>query len=319
MTTLGDAGPGSFREAVSRGPRTVVFDVGGSIVLRSPVSVHSDITRAGQTALGDGVDILGQEVSFSGSHNVIVRDLRFRQGLGGSRHHSALGLHAGHNMIFDHVSAEWGRWDTVDMNGSSDITIQDSIIGEGIDPQRFGCLCGSDNVTFLRDLFINNQSRSPKAKGKIQFLNNVIYNWGVTGFVGGHSGAVHSADVINNYFIKGPSSNDRFAGEFSATDHIYQRGNFADLNCNGRLDGRAITATDFGTATVTATPFAPVPVNLDTAWDAYRKITAGVGCSLHRDSVDARLIDDLTSLGTRGRIIRDPATVSGPPEPQQGR
>src|SRR5688572_2034408 len=39
VTTLNDAGPGSFRDAVSRGPRIVVFDVGGYIELKSPVAV----------------------------------------------------------------------------------------------------------------------------------------------------------------------------------------------------------------------------------------------------------------------------------------
>jgi hypothetical protein len=33
VTNPNDAGPGSFRDAVSRGPRVVVFDVGGTIQL----------------------------------------------------------------------------------------------------------------------------------------------------------------------------------------------------------------------------------------------------------------------------------------------
>ena len=32
----------------------------------------------------------------------------------------------------------------------------------------------------------------------------------------------HGADLLNNYFIKGPSSVDRFASEFTATDHVFQ-------------------------------------------------------------------------------------------------
>ena len=55
VTTLADGGPGSFRDAVSKGPRIVVFDVAGYIELKSAVSVASDITIAGQTAPGDGI------------------------------------------------------------------------------------------------------------------------------------------------------------------------------------------------------------------------------------------------------------------------
>ncbi len=81
VTHLGDSGPGSFRDAVSRGPRIVVFDVGGYIRLGSPVSVGSNLTIAGQTAPGAGIATRDYEVSFSGSHNIIVRYMRFRQGL----------------------------------------------------------------------------------------------------------------------------------------------------------------------------------------------------------------------------------------------
>ena len=81
VTNLDDAGPGSLRDAVSRGHRTVVFDVGGYVQLKSILHVASDITIAGQTAPGEGIGTMGHEVSFSGSKNVICRYVRFRQGL----------------------------------------------------------------------------------------------------------------------------------------------------------------------------------------------------------------------------------------------
>src|SRR5712692_710428 len=269
VTNLDDSGPGSFRDAVGRGPRIVVFDVGGYIELRSPVSVRSNITIAGQTSPGDGIATKNYEVSFSGSSNVIVRYIRFRQGLTpGQDRKSAVNINAGANMIFDHVSIEWGRWDTVDMTASSDITIQYSIIGEGIAPQNFGCLCQSDHVTLSHDLWIHNKSRNPKAKGlPVQYISNVVYNWGVTGLVGGHSAADHYLDVINNYFISGPSSGGRFAGEFTATDNVYHTGNYVDLDQDGQLNGREVLDLDFAGATVIQLPTAdpPVPVTLESA------------------------------------------------------
>jgi hypothetical protein len=318
VTNLDDRGPGSFRDAVSKGKRVVVFDVSGYIELKRAVSVASDITILGQSAPGDGIATKNFEVSFSNSRNAIVRYIRFRQGLTpGQEKKYALGVSGAENMIFDHVSIEFGRWDCIGFSRSKNITFQYCIIGPGIGPQRFGCLCESDDVTFSHNLWISNQSRSPKSKGIVEYVNNVVYNWGVCGYVGGHSAAGHSADVVNNYFIKGPNSNNRFAGEFKATDHIFQKGNFIDMNRDGKLNGALAKPEDFG-AGQNAPTFAQASLiethdsmKLDTAEAAYDKVIAGAGCSLRRDSVDTRLIADVRSLGTKGSIIRDPAEMGG--------
>jgi pectate lyase len=318
VSTLNDGGPGSLRDAVSKGPRIIVFDVAGYIELKSALSVSSDITIAGQTAPGEGISTKNYEVSFSKSHNVIVRYIHFRQGLTPKQEKKyALGLEQASNMIFDHVSIEWGRWDCIGMSKSTDITIQNCIIGPGIAPQRFGCLCESDNVTFSHNLWISNQSRNPKSKGVVQYVNNVVYNWGVCGYVGGHSGGDHGADVVGNYFIKGPSSGNVFLGEFKPTDHIFQQGNYVDTTLDGVLNGRPVMPEDFGTSANAPTliPVSsikpPVPVTLDTAEGAYKKVAAGAGCSLQRDSVDKVLIGDLTSLGKSGKTVSDPAAMGG--------
>jgi pectate lyase len=325
VNNLNDSGPGSFRDAVSKGPRIVVFDVSGYIELASAIQVASDITIAGQTAPGQGISTKNYEVSFSKSHNVICRYIHFRQGLTPKQDHKyAVALEGVQNVILDHVSIQFGRWDCIGMSKSNGITIQDSIIGPGVAPQRFGCLCESDNVTFSHNLWISNQSRNPKSKGIVQYVNNVVYNWGVCGYVGGHSGADHAADLIGNYFIKGPSSGHTFAGEFKSTDHIFQQGNFVDLNADGALSGRPVEAADFGAGDNApvlipasgVTP--PVPVKIDAAPDAYKKIAASAGCSLSRDSVDTTLIGDLTSLGKTGSTISDPAQMGGFGQLQSG-
>ncbi len=318
VTNLSDSGAGSFRDAVSKGKRIVVFDLSGYIELKSVVSVASDITIAGQTAPGEGIATKNYEISFSKSHNVIVRYIHFRQGLTPKQEKKyVVGLTEGSNMIFDHVSIEWGRWDCIGMTKSSDITFQNCIIGPGIAPQRFGCLCESENVTFSHNLWISNQSRNPKSKGVVQYVNNVIYNWGVCGYVGGHSGGDHAADVIGNYFIKGPSSSEHFAGEFKPTDHIFEKGNSIDMNLDGILNGKPAQPQDFGSGDTAPTLIPsssikpPVEVKLDTAEAAYKKVVTGVGSSLQRDSVDILLIADLTSLGKKGKTISDPAEMGG--------
>ncbi len=321
VTNLNDAGPGSLRDGVEHppGPRTIVFDVGGYIALKSILRVGSDLTLAGQTAPGQGIGLRGSEVSLSGSHNIVVRHLRIRQGLAEKQDKkSAVNMYGASDIILDHLSIQWGRWDTIDMNLCTNVTVQNCLIGPGVAPQRFGCLCQSENVSFIRNLWISNQSRNPKSKGRVQYVNNVVYNWGVCGYVGGHSGADHAADLINNYFIKGPNSNDHFAGEFKPTDHIFQNGNFVDLNRDGELNGRPVTAEDFTSQGDNAPTLVPAPTASpknfpapDSALAAYKKVVASAGASLHRDAVDTRLIADLVSLGKRGATVRNPEEMGG--------
>jgi pectate lyase len=314
VTNLDDSGPGSLRDAASAGHRIVVFDVGGYIQLKSALPISSDMTIAGQSAPGDGIATRGYEVSFSESHNVICRFIRFRQGCTpGQEHKSAVAIYHGQDIILDHVSIEWGRWDDVDMNESTNVTIQNSIIGEGVSPQRFGCLCQSQNVTFRHDLFINNHSRNPKAKGKIQYINNVCYNWELAAFIeGGESKGESWDDVVGNCFIAGPSTGDHppISGG-NANAQVYAADNFLADQRSAKLEGHALGDADLGLVTIQKAPFGPLPEKVDSPQQTYAKIVASVGDSLHRDTVDKRIIDQLTSLGTKGAIINSPDDVGG--------
>ena len=311
VTNLNDTGPGSFRDAVSQPNRTVVFDLGGIIKITKEIEVSSNLTIAGQTAPGDGICIYGNGVSLGGQSNIIVRYVRFRMGIAGDRGKKSLGMDKASNIIVDHCSIEWGRWDDIGITvGSNNITFQYCIMAEGIDPQSFGALIDTvTNVTLSHNLWMSNESRNPKAKGTVQFINNVVYDWGITGLCGGHSGANHYLDAINNYFIKGPASNNQMAGQFLPTDHVFQDGNLVDLARDGTLNGRPVTTADFtdknGVPTFVKTPsmHPAIAVTTESAPAAYARIVAEVGCSLHRDAVDLRLISELTSLGTKGHTL----------------
>lgn len=330
VTTLEDYGPkeapihGSFRDAVSEPNRTIVFRVGGLITMKGNLAARENLTIAGQTAPGEGIVLYGRGISFSGQKNIIVRYVRFRMSITGDRGKCSVRISKGSNMILDHCSIEWGRWDSMGITeGSHDITVQNCMIGESIDPQRFGAIVDSvENVTLSKNLWMSNSSRNPKAKGSIQYINNVVYNWGGTGLAGGHSAADRELDVINNYFVAGPSSKEGGAiGGFAASDHVYQVGNFVDEDKDGKLNGRAVVESDFKPeATFVPKSFlAPkIPVAVTSAEEAFKKAVAGAGASIRRDAVDARLADETASLGTKGKIVHNENEAGGQPAVKGG-
>src|SRR5688572_24308696 len=171
VTNLNDSGPGSFRDAVSQPNRYVVFAVGGVIRINSRISVAPNLTIAGQTAPGEGITIYGNGLSFSNANNTVTRYLRVRMGVVGDSGADAVTIAQGDNMIFDHVSVSWGRDETFSVSGTaSNITVQDSIIAQGLHPHSAGGLMEtSGGVSVLRCLYVDNTTRNPKVKGVNEF------------------------------------------------------------------------------------------------------------------------------------------------------
>jgi hypothetical protein len=227
----------------------------------------------------------------------------------------------GQNMIFDHVSVQWGRWDNFGITGtSSTVTLQNSIVGEGVPPQNFGSIIdGEQDITIAHNLWIDNNERNPKFKANGECINNVVYDWGSGGgIIGGHSGADWYEDYVGNYLIAGPAAVANFFTFYTNTDHAYQTGNMVDVNRDGQLNGRPVVDADFaGTSPPTFETAAhskpPVPVTVLSAEGAYARVMAQAGTCQHRDAVESRLIAQLGSLGTKGAIIADESAVGGQP------
>jgi pectate lyase len=322
VTNLNDRGPGSLRDAIGQPHRVVVFDVAGLIQIESALVFSNNITLAGQSAPGPVV-VYGHAVSLSDRDNVIVRYITFRQGLDSPRGSKALNITRGHNMIFDHVTAGWGRWDNLGVtSNSTNLTFQHCMFPEAIDPQRFGALVDSSRrLSFIGNLWVNNHSRNPKGKADMQYINNVVYNWGAHGYGGGHSGAVWNQDLIHNVFIAGPSSNVyNMLHGFTETDHLFATDNLLDLNLDGQLNGRLAVESDYlgwrdpeAAPTFNPTPFnhPPVPVTIFSPEEAFHRSVAWAGNSLHRDTHELRVIEQVRSLGTEGKVIHHEAEVGG--------
>ena len=314
VTNLNASGPGSLADAVSQPNRTVVFDVGGVIdITGQNLTIASNLTIAGQTAPGEGITIYGGRVIMSNSSNVIMRYIRMRGSISMPEDKCTLTMDYCDNVILDHCSISWGRWDNVHIKDANNITYQNCIISEGIEPQRFGAITdGTRNWTISHCLWTNNKSRNPKMKCYLQYYNNVVYNYGI-GIVGGHSAADNYQDVMNNYFITGPSSgsSNKYFDQWTETDHLYSNGNYTDDNRDGKLNGRLIT--DYNGATPMQQPNlkCQAPMNLEPAEDAFYAVMEHAGASRVRDSHDLRIIEQLASLGTKGAFIANEQDVGG--------
>ena len=312
VTNLNAAGTGSLADAVSQPGRFVVFDVGGVIdITGKSITIASNITIAGQTAPGEGITIYGGRVIASKASNVIMRYIRMRGGSSVNSSKCTLTLDECQNFIMDHCSVSWGPWDNVHIKDANNITWQYCINSEGIEPQRFGSITdGTRNWTVHHCLWADNKSRNPKMKCYMQYYNNVVYNYGM-GIIGGHSAADNYQDVMNNYFIAGPNGSYKYFDDWTATDHLYSSGNYYDGNCDGVLNGTLIT--DHNSATPMAAPnfVTTHPMNVETAQAAYYTIVDHVGASRVRDSHDKRILEQLTSLGTKGAFIASAGDVGG--------
>jgi hypothetical protein len=301
VTNLNDTGAGSFRDAVSAGHRIIVFDVGGIINLASAVSVSGNLTIAGQTAPGGGIALEGAEVSFSNSSNDIVRNLRIRQGTNDpDTGKSGIAADTSTMLIFDHMSIEFGQWDNLDINSGMNVTMQRSIIGDPIG-QQFNAHCDSTNLSWFENIFSSAHNRSPLAKGDTQFVNNVVYNF-QAGYTAGNTGGLFTHDIVNNYFITGPSTTNAGDAFFQVNNQaMYFEGNVLDSNHDGTLNGSAMGLP--GGATALTAPWDPSTTALATASAAagyaYDIVHSG---ALPHDDVDALVLADVTSLGTKGQL-----------------
>jgi autotransporter-associated beta strand protein len=311
VTNLNDSGAGSFRDAVSATNRTVVFDVGGLICITNRITVAQNITIAGQTAPGDGITVYSNGISFSGAHNAIVRFIRVRQGVKGSDGSDAVTMTGNsHDMIFDHLSVSWGRDETFSISSDSapyptNITIQSTIISQGLQTHSAGGLIQTPGgVSILRSLYIDNDTRNPKFKFNSEYVNNVVYGWETAAYImGGDSAGDSYANAFNNYFINGANGDGAAFSGGNENFHIYATNNWQDANQDGVLNGAEISYANYGPMDLQSTPYAYPITNALPPLTALKLAVSDVGASWQRDSVDERMMTELTSWGTLGETI----------------
>ena len=140
VTSLADSGPGSLRAAIeARGPRTIIFDVAGTIRLATDLVIREPrVTIAGQTAPGGGIALADQTLVVR-ADDVIIRHIRARRGDRLPGEGDAIWIERGRRIILDHVSASWSIDETLSASsryregeGYYDLSVQWSIIAESL-------------------------------------------------------------------------------------------------------------------------------------------------------------------------------------------
>lgn len=212
VTTLAGSGPGSFAEAVAaKGPRIVVFEVGGVIDLeRQEVRITEPyLTIAGQTAPQPGVTFIRGGLIVA-THDVVVRHIRVRPGEAGAAKMAGLDFDAittvrgARDVIVDHCSLTWATDENLSAsstrflgesekdwmeNASRRITFSHNLIAEGLANATHGKgehSKGSlihdhvNEVLIVGNLYAHNYERNPLFKGgaRGQVINNLIYDPG---------------------------------------------------------------------------------------------------------------------------------------------
>jgi hypothetical protein len=342
VTNLDDAGPGSLRAAVEAdGPRTVVFDIGGTIRLSSPLTIRRGrITVAGQTAPGGGVTLRDYPLVVA-ADDVVIRHIRSRLGDESRIESDAVSIDRGSRIILDHVSASWSVDETLSVGsrydpperGIYDVTVQWSVIAESLNASAhakgdhgYGSLIRGGHgarMTFHHNLWAAHRARMPRPGNynppavdpqgpRLEFRSNVFHDWG-----GSHAG--YNADTeslsayafIGNTYVAGPDSAGRWAFEES---NPLARAWFEGNAMDGRVPAdpwSLVKDSDRPDYRMTARPEWAEPAAESTT-ETEAAVLAGAGAGRIRDAVDQRIIAGVRARSLR--IIDSQSQVGGWPE-----
>jgi len=247
VTNLNKDGPGSFRAAIeTKGPRIIVFEVGGVIDLDSDSIRLKEpyVTIAGQTAPSPGITFIRGEFNIE-THDVIMQHIMVRTGEAGHPKKSGweadgLSTRSAYNVIVDHCSFSWAtdenlstsgpRFDGKDIdewrkNTSHDITYSHDLVYEGLRNSTHGKgehskggLIHDNNTGILlyANLYASNEERNALFKGGVHAaeINTMIYNPGQKAIhynLIAHEWETHSYEtgiitLIGNVYRQGPDT-----------------------------------------------------------------------------------------------------------------
>lgn len=209
---------GSLRWALSKsGPKTIVFDVSGTIDLKQKLKTGKDnLTIAGQTSPG-GICLSGFDFVINSS-NVILRYMRFRPGDHSLTEVDGLGGMDKSDIMVDHCSVSWSVDECLSVYGMTNSTVQWCIASEalrvsvhGKGTHCYGGNWGGTDASYHHNLIAHCESRTPRLGPRyttqtdelVDIRNNVFYNWAGEGCYGGEAQKVN---IVANYYKPGPAT-----------------------------------------------------------------------------------------------------------------
>ena len=225
-------------------------------------------------------------------------------------------------------------------------SLKESVHAKGA--HGYGGIWGGTNASFHHNLLAHHQSRNPrfdhdfvntKCAGPIDFVNNVVYNWQSNSAYGGEgtnrgAGGRH-VNFVANYYKPGPSTKS------SVKTRLLNPTTKCADNC-GKSPGGTVEPGKFfltgnymyGSTEVTADNWKGVvpdesnklaQCKADTRWtegltaltneqsaeEAYETVLDKAGCSLHRDAVDERIVNEVRNGS--GKLVNTPSDAGGYP------
>ena len=348
VTTLDRDGEGSLAWAVrQKGPRIVVFEVGGVIDLAGTTLKLQEpyLYIAGQTAPNPGITLIRGSVSIQ-SHDMLIRHLRVRPGDGGRTGETGwevdgMATWKAWNVVVDHCSLCWATDELLSASGprhegwsrtSHDVTFSNNIIAECLSHSTHtkgehskGTLIHDycSRIAVVGNLYASNVERNPLVKPNVRayVANNLIYNPGRR--------AIHASwpeneyascpdslrparvFVAGNVLIPGPDTPAGTRLIFGRMEACH-RDNLIAANPGDTIGDRRKYIVDRQVGILQESPLAEPAYRLIPASETAGSVLANVGAfPANRDSIDERIVDGV-KRGT-GRIIDSQDEVGGYP------
>lgn len=256
----------------------------------------------------------------------------------------AIGGRQKNNIIIDHCSISWSTDECASFYDNKNFTMQWCIISESLrlsghskGPHGYGAIWEGVNASYHHNLMAHHDSRTPRfgsgvknqGRERTDMRNNVLYNWSGNGCYGG---AAMGINIVNNYYKPGPATDAKVTNRVMAIDISTSDGDFAPIKgvlgryyINGnvfqagnKLTSSAATAVNTdnwsgirnntGKALEdlkSASPIKVDEVTTQTAEEAYDLVLKYAGCSLKRDAIDTRIVEE-TRTGTAQFIGKSP-------------
>lgn len=290
VTTLSDGGPGSLREALAKGDRTIEFTVAGTILLMRELRLLApNVTIDGMNAPAPGITLKGACLSIR-TQNVIVQGIRHRGAPAGI---DGIAVYGAHGVVLDHVSVSGFGDGGIDITeGSRDVTMQWCILGPGSAAgHNFQSLIKYDarRVTVHHNLFYNGDDRHPFVgfsddanatnEGDVvaDVRNNLVWGWRWYGTPVRQHG---TANVIANYY-----HSTRSTGR--GPEHVIYQAEGGVAYTQGNVSAQHGTTINDGNG---AAAYPAEHVQTTDALGAARLVVAGAGArgpNFGLDAVDA--------------------------------